>query len=86
MNARDMTLRDYFAAMALQSLITFHSKKGGPYVAYEEHSFIEEMHSFGFGAHVSNLTVDDKPISYGVLLAHDAYGIADSMIEARKMS
>lgn len=81
-----MTLRDYFAAKAMQSLIAYHSIKGGPEAQEEKGSFMDELTAYVVGAEIPNTTINGIKATYGLIIAGDAYGIADAMLQARKAS
>ncbi|MCI0350410.1 MAG: hypothetical protein L0Z53_13375 [Acidobacteriales bacterium] len=76
LKATDMTLRDYFAARAMQSLILIgtHQPKGMKDVNGGEIEFPNEQFYFG-----------DQPENSECRLGEHAYKIADSLMAARKV-
>lgn len=76
----DITVRDYFAAKAMQSLITARAALGPDH----EESF-ENHVTAGMSASWHWLSDEDgTPMSFAAATACDAYEIADAMLKRRQ--
>jgi len=73
-----LTLRDYFAAQAMQALIIASTSLGED----EDQSFQKAAFN-GFGAPTDMYDSDHLPYSYSRLTVEEAYGFADEMIAHR---
>jgi hypothetical protein len=77
---KGITIRDYFAAKAMQSLIQASTTLS----EHDELNF-ERAHTLGLGAEIDILRDRDHKYTYPEYFAEDAYLIADAMLKEREI-
>jgi hypothetical protein len=85
-----MSLRDYFAAEAMQALIQAHAvycpmcnkdRKSGD----EYHTNFENADAFGICSEASGFDENDKECIWADKISKDSFGMADAMLKVREV-